>query len=511
MTRRAVSYLRLSNLTESSTSIDRQREECRARAEREGWELVAELADPNVSGAKARENAGTALAMLRDGRADVLIVAAFDRWSRTGLGAVADLVEVLDARDKAGNPAEFVTIRDGISSRAAGWRITAVVIAEVARQERENTSARVTASHAELAREGRWRGGTVPFGYVAVKNTDRPGWSLDIDDQAAAAIREAARRILAGETAYAVVRDFNERGVLSAQGKEWRMGTLVRLLTSERTVGRVIYRGEVLRDAEGMPSDVWPPVLDLETWNRLRARFNTDGPKGEFPQRRRAARLLSGLIECASCNGPCYVTKVGGGPAYQCVTRRRGSAQCARPVSIRADKIEDHIADAFLSAHGDREVYERVEVYPDDLDLADVKRAIGATTAEMITAATVEAFQRLQALQARRDEIAARPRERRVELRPTGQTYREAWEEGDTDARRALIAANYAAIVLRPATKTGRYAPVADRVVTLNNPAHALDSINAQDHAAGRVVAEVEDGPDWMENYPLVPASELLP
>lgn len=35
---RAVLYLRLSNLTESSTSIDRQREECRRRAEQEGVE-----------------------------------------------------------------------------------------------------------------------------------------------------------------------------------------------------------------------------------------------------------------------------------------------------------------------------------------------------------------------------------------------------------------------------------------------------------------------------------------
>ena len=71
-------------------------------------------------------------------------------------------------------------------------------------------------------------------------------------------------------------------------------------------------------------------------------------------------------------------------------------------------------------------------------------------------AATVEAFERLQALQARRDEIAARPRERRVELRPTGQTYRQAWAHSDTDARRALIAANLAAIVLRLRNRTYR-------------------------------------------------------
>ena len=95
---RAVLYMRLSKTTEESTSIERQRRDLEALCEREGWSVVAELEDDGISGGKRRARADEALAMLRDGRADVLCVWKLDRWSRQGLSAIADLVDVLDER-----------------------------------------------------------------------------------------------------------------------------------------------------------------------------------------------------------------------------------------------------------------------------------------------------------------------------------------------------------------------------------------------------------------------------
>ena len=63
--------------------------------------------------------------------------------------------------------------------------------------------------------------------------------------------------------------------------------------------------------------------------------------------------------------------------------------------------------------------------------------------------------------------------------------------------------------MLSPATTTGRYSPVADRVQLINNPAHALDAFDATDYEAGRLAVDVEDGPDWAEDYPLTATSEL--
>src|SRR5690242_17335288 len=98
---RAVLYLRLSELTDGSTSIVKQRDDLRALAEREGWDVVAEFVDEGISGRKSRVNAYEALSMIRNQRADVLVVWKFDRWSRQGLPALAALIETLDMRDDA--------------------------------------------------------------------------------------------------------------------------------------------------------------------------------------------------------------------------------------------------------------------------------------------------------------------------------------------------------------------------------------------------------------------------
>ncbi|WP_337062454.1 recombinase family protein [Kineococcus sp. G2] len=491
---RAVTYLRLSNHTEASTSITRQREETRARCEREGWSIVAELADPNVSGAKARANAAEALRMLRDDHADVLVVAAFDRWSRTGLGAVADLVEVLDERGRVGRPALFVTCRDGISSAMAGWRLTAVVIAEIARQERENTSARTAASLAKLTQENRWRGGTVPPGYRAEKNTDRPGYRLVVDEEKAALWRDAARRIVAGASAYSIVKSLNAAGVPSPTGTDWYVTAFSRTITSPRMVGRVIYRGDVVRDEEGLPATVWEPLLDVETWERVRVALGVDKPPAERKRRPKAARLLSGLLVCASCGANLHVNTSRQRPAYACGTRQRGGMACTAPVSVRADAVEEHVSEQFLAEFGDQEVYERVEVAPQRTDLAEVIRAIEVAAADLARAADLHKFERLQGLQERRAELEATPMGRRVELRPTGRTYAEVWTDEGVVGRRTLLAANYSRITVRPATKGGRWARVDDRLQWFSRPAFPAGALPVEDYTAGTwVVDDPED------------------
>lgn len=148
---RAVLYMRLSKTTEESTSIERQRRDLEALCEREGWSVVAELEDDGISGGKRRARADEALAMLRDGRADVLCVWKLDRWSRQGLSAIADLVDVLDERGL------FVAYMDGLRSDQTAWRLIAAVLSEVARAEREHggSTAILTAASGDTAPMGR--------------------------------------------------------------------------------------------------------------------------------------------------------------------------------------------------------------------------------------------------------------------------------------------------------------------------------------------------------------------
>ena len=469
---RAVTYARISVEHDESTSLVRQRDQMRAWCQGEGVDIVAELVDPGMSGGKARQRQADALAMLRDGAADVLVVAALDRWSRQGVGAVADLDVVLTEREKTSTPALFVALRDGLRSDATAWRLVASVLSEVARAERENTSARTVASLDRLAKDRRWRGGTVPYGYRAepVPPAEGVGWRLVVDDDGpgspAAVMRDIAARVLSGQGVWRVARALNTEGIPSATGGQWTAAHIRERLTSPRMVGQSIHRGAVVREEDGRPAVFWPPVLDVETWERLRVVLGADLDAVERAKtrRRRAARLLSGVVLCRSCMRPLYVGAGGGrAPTYQCETQRRGLTTCQTWTSIHAERTEEAVAARFLDRYGDGPAYERVVIAAEDSGLAEITRAIAATTADLAREATPEAFARLQGLQARRDDLARVPNVRRVELRPTGQTVAERWEEGDLERRRAMIAARWTIVVSR-AEKGGRWAPILPRL-----------------------------------------------
>src|SRR5450755_1539038 len=102
--------------------------------------------------------------MLEDGSADVLLCWKLDRWSRQGLGSIAELIKVLDQRPGA----LFVAEQDGLSNDQPAFRMIAGILSEMARSESENTSLRVKSSITALKRAGRWSGGVVPFGYRTV-------------------------------------------------------------------------------------------------------------------------------------------------------------------------------------------------------------------------------------------------------------------------------------------------------------------------------------------------------
>lgn len=506
MTKRAVLYLRLSLAQDAegmreSDSISRQRTELRALAEREGWEVVAELADDGLSGRKARANQQLALEMLRDRRADVLAVFKLDRWTREGLPAVADLMRTLEARPGA----LFVALRDGLRSDQQTWRMTAGVLSEVAAMEAQNTAVRVSAAKRANREAGRFTGGTVPFGY---KTAARPegGRTLVIDHQEAAIVRELADRVLAGESQTALLRDLQGRGVPTTRsarrrakilGKPddpnldagtWSHLALSAILTGEAVLGRVAVskpvldaQGEpvlrrsktdpskpgrtpqkawdVLRDADGQPRQVFEPILSLATVLALRERIASpkERKRTNTPRRRRA-RLLSGIAYCAECNSRLRVTTTYGTDVYAC---RPSAAVCQSRPYIRTDFAEDYVEQRFLAVVGDwphmHEVID-LDTAEADAQLADVEAAIKATTAELAsdTVDMTLALQRLEQLKQRRSELRAVAPVKTRRMESTGETVREVWERANVLERQELLASALDHVALFPAKTRGR-------------------------------------------------------
>lgn len=466
---RAVLYLRISESDEASTSLQRQEADLRERADREGWTVVEVLADDGISGGLSREKASRALEMLRAGDADVLAVWKADRWSRQGVRAVADLDDVLSHRQEA----RFIADQDGLDSREASFDVIFGVLAVIARAERKNTSLRVRSSIAALRKGGRYAGGNLPYGYQPVANSGGPGRVLVVHEDEAAVIREAADRVLSGESVYAVSRDLNARKVPTRRGTTWTVQALRQVLTADAILGRVVHRGELLRGDDGFPLQVWLPVLDLETWTRVRSVLGVDLPREARTPRRRRSRLLSGLISCGLCGAPLYLRANGAGhAAYGCSARSNGRP-CAG-VSVSADAVEKHVIETFLSRVGDQEIVEEViEAGADAAVLAEIDRALRETAQEMTAddADLSEVGDRLALLKERRAAVRSAPRTPSVRLVPTGRTYREAWEAADVNGRRAILGASLAVLSVGKGRRGSRTFDPA-RVVMVNQPPH---------------------------------------
>jgi len=150
------------------------------------------------------------------------------------------------------------------------------------------------------------------FGHVA--------GGAEVVESEACAIREAARRVLAGDTLSSVVKDWNDRGITTAAGGPWRVNSLSSLLLQQRLVAP-------------------PQILDEETHARLVA---LHASRGKGPRRATRRYLLTGLLRCWRCGGGMRgMPRTKGADLYVCPGPAHGGCS---GTAVTADHAETAIA-----------------------------------------------------------------------------------------------------------------------------------------------------------------------
>jgi DNA invertase Pin-like site-specific DNA recombinase len=223
--RRAVVYVRISDDPEGTErGVDRQEADCRAFAAARGWEVAVVFRENDTSAFKQRvvtlpsgervrrvirPEFRAMLKFLADGEAGVMVAYDLDRAVRDP----RDLEDLIDAKVLSGFRVCSVTgsLRLDTDADVAMAR----VLVAMANKSSADTARRVARAARQQAVEGAWHGGRPPFGY-------RPeGGRLVVVPERADLVREAAARILAGESVYRVLMDWKDRGVRSTTGAVW--------------------------------------------------------------------------------------------------------------------------------------------------------------------------------------------------------------------------------------------------------------------------------------------------
>lgn len=162
-------------------SLDAQKSRMKAFCEYNDYEIAGEYEDAGKSG-KSIEGRAAFNRMLEDiksGKDGVAFVLVF-KLSRFGRNA-ADVLATLQTMQDFG--VNLICVEDGIDSSKEAGKLMISVLSAVAEIERENIRIQTMEGRMQKAREGKWNGGSAPYGYKLV------GGKLEINEEEAEAIR----------------------------------------------------------------------------------------------------------------------------------------------------------------------------------------------------------------------------------------------------------------------------------------------------------------------------------
>ena len=335
-----------------------------------------------------------------------------------------------------------------------------------ARRESAVRSVRVREGKDREARKGKRSGGGPRwFGYNRIYlNPDEPVSRKrivlreEINPAEAEALRDAAERILRGETTGAVIREWTKRGIKPSGGKEWSVTAFVKTLTSPRLAG--------LREWQGKkyPAD-WPAIFDdVDTHERLVKLFSDQSRRRHVVGRKR--HLLSGIAVCGKCGHPLYirVDKARTNYAYACVITPGGGG-CGG-IRIVAEMLEEYVTGAVLDALESPRVQEAARAGEDSdaprrvallAQITDAEEKRAEARRDWVEGAIEKAD--WMDIKQRTDEKITKARREYDRLAgaatvfgdiPPANGVRDAWESWNTDRRRAAIKAVLHRIVIKP-------------------------------------------------------------
>ena len=298
---RAVTYARISEDHERAESVPTQIANGTKYAERMGWDVVRVFKDEGLSGytGELRPGFEEMIKFLGRGQADVLIARHHDRLTRNP----DDFARLMQVCGKAKIKISLYTGGELDLSTASGGFYGFM---ETGRAWYESAirSQRVKDAVERNARAGkRTGGGSRPFGYKIIRHDLGEGGRRryriigeEIEPAEAEAIKEAASRVLRGESIRSIAFDFNDRGIKPVAGGRWAGSTLRRVLVSPRIAGLREHNGEVVGEA------AWPAIIDRATHDRLVGLLDDPSRRRENFGRPRVHPLV-GLVYCASCGG----------------------------------------------------------------------------------------------------------------------------------------------------------------------------------------------------------------
>jgi DNA invertase Pin-like site-specific DNA recombinase len=393
----ALGYVRVSKAREDMISPDIQRDEIQRYAVRHDLEVVEWFEDLDLSGrTDERPALQSMLQRAIDDDVDAVIVYRLDRFSREPLHfyqLVHSLsqagVELHDAGESAydASPeAEFIR----------GIKVL------IAKQESRNLGKRLKDAHRRLAKEGRWSGGPLPYGFQRVE--DEQGARLVAHPERTATCLWMHDRYQAGWGANRIARELNRLEVPTQRGCHWERTTVQVVLFRSIQVGARVVDGELVFGGN------IEAIVPLEVYERTLAIHEA---RRRAPHVGRPPRVpLTGRhVRCGTCGGRLYArySHRPGVLYYSCMGRVRGL--CESGVAVKVDEllpiVEERLFDRLRRARAPRRLPAPELLSPLEDAVRQAEQALGRLSSMYASGELIEAeYRGARQLQLRRLEKA---------------------------------------------------------------------------------------------------------
>jgi DNA invertase Pin-like site-specific DNA recombinase len=434
--------------------IERQEPPCRELVARKGGQVIEVYQDNDKSAFKGDRDDFER--MLIDARAGVIKgIAAWD-IDRLTRNPDRDIPRIIELAENYG--VQLAVVTGEVDPSTSSGRMMLRIAGALARRESEHRAERLLAKFEELAHAGKPHGGERCFGY------ERDGMTINQDE--AKLIKEARKRLFAGESTAKILQDWTKRGVVGVRGRPMNATSFKRIMTRPRTAGLRQHGGEIIGDAK------WKRIISPNDRMRLLAILNDPERDHSGPQHK---YVFSGVLECSHCKAPMVGNSKGKGlPMYGCPHKRQGG--CHRTF-VAAPAVEAYLVPIVMDLLDSREVWKELrarqgdskredalwsQLQDDERELEELASLKGKRnpdtgrpyfTMREWLAAKAPIEQRItQANEALKQVTRSRSG---VLALPVSETGLGAWMKGDLETRRMLVKAVLDKVTIKPGRRGG--------------------------------------------------------
>lgn len=328
MTASVAAYLRVSTeeQAEQGISIPAQKARITAYCQAQGWNLYNFYIDDGYSGKNLDRPAMQKLiADAKDQAFAAIVVIKLDRLSRRQKDVLYLIEDVFEP-----NHVGFKSVSEPFDTTTPFGKAAIGMMAVFAQLERETIIERVKEAKKEAARQGRFMGGPVPYGYKHIPG----GKSVDIDDLESQTLRFIFDEYLTSGKGYQYIADcLNARGIRPPNtAREWNRSTVRFILHNSFYAGYIEHKGKLHKGKH-------PPIISDEQFlaaqkiQSVRSSYDSSQQSG----------LLTGLLYCAECGARMRLKRVWKNPRnhkekvayYICYSQDQGSKSMTKDTNCR--------------------------------------------------------------------------------------------------------------------------------------------------------------------------------